>query len=95
VLSAASVPDCIDIGKLYKETGNFTYDPGFMSTASCRSAITYIDGDAGRADVRGYPDRAAGQEFQLPRSQLPADARRAAEQGSSSASSSTRSRITR
>jgi citrate synthase len=48
-------PDCVDIGKLYKETGNFTYDPGFMSTASCRSAITYIDGDAGILMYRGYP----------------------------------------
>jgi len=48
-------PPCIDIGKLYKETGNFTYDPGFMSTASCRSAITYIDGDAGILMYRGYP----------------------------------------
>ncbi|OGT60778.1 MAG: citrate (Si)-synthase [Gammaproteobacteria bacterium RIFCSPHIGHO2_12_FULL_63_22] len=48
-------PSCIDIGKLYKETGNFTYDPGFMSTASCRSAITYIDGDAGVLMYRGYP----------------------------------------
>ena len=48
-------PPCIDIGRLYKETGNFTYDPGFMSTASCRSAITYIDGDAGILMYRGYP----------------------------------------
>ena len=48
-------PECIDIGKLYKETGKFTYDPGFMSTASCRSAITYIDGDAGVLMYRGYP----------------------------------------
>ena len=48
-------PSCIDIGKLYKETGNFTYDPGFMSTASCRSAITYIDGDEGVLMYRGYP----------------------------------------
>ena len=48
-------PPCIDIGKLYKETGSFTYDPGFMSTASCRSAITYIDGDAGVLMYRGYP----------------------------------------
>jgi citrate synthase len=46
---------CIDIGKLYKETGKFTYDPGFMSTASCRSAVTYIDGDAGILMYRGYP----------------------------------------
>ena len=48
-------PSCIDIGKLYKETGHFTYDPGFMSTASCRSAITYIDGDQGVLMYRGYP----------------------------------------
>jgi citrate synthase len=55
LLSGSLGPDCIDIGKLYKETGNFTYDPGFMSTASCRSAITYIDGDAGVLMYRGYP----------------------------------------
>ncbi len=45
----------IDIGKLYKETGCFTFDPGFVSTASCRSAITYIDGDEGILLYRGYP----------------------------------------
>ena len=55
VLSGSAGADCIDIGKLYKETGSFTYDPGFMSTASCRSAITYIDGDAGILQYRGYP----------------------------------------
>ncbi len=55
VLSGTVGPSCIDIGKLYKETGSFTYDPGFMSTASCRSAITYIDGDAGVLLYRGYP----------------------------------------
>jgi len=55
LLSGSLGPACIDIGKLYKETGNFTYDPGFMSTASCRSAITYIDGDAGVLMYRGYP----------------------------------------
>ena len=38
-------PDVIDIRKLYGETGMFTYDPGFLSTASCQSTITYIDGD--------------------------------------------------
>ncbi len=48
-------PTAIDIGRLYKETGNFTYDPGFVSTASCRSAITYIDGEAGVLMYRGYP----------------------------------------
>ena len=55
VLAGTLGPACIDIGKLYKETGNFTYDPGYMSTASCRSAITYIDGDAGILMYRGYP----------------------------------------
>ncbi|QDH69165.1 citrate synthase [Marilutibacter alkalisoli] len=46
---------CIDIGRLPKETGCFTYDPGFTATASCKSAITYIDGDAGVLLYRGYP----------------------------------------
>ena len=45
----------LDIGKLYKDTGYFTFDPGFVSTASCRSAITYIDGDEGVLLYRGYP----------------------------------------
>ncbi|MDB5989714.1 MAG: gltA [Herbaspirillum sp.] len=48
-------PDVIDIRKLYNESGKFTYDPGFMSTASCNSAITYIDGDIGELLYRGYP----------------------------------------
>ncbi|MGZ5201001.1 MAG: citrate synthase [Telluria sp.] len=48
-------PDVLDIRKLYGQTGKFTYDPGFMSTASCQSAITYIDGDKGELLYRGYP----------------------------------------
>ncbi|HYP84781.1 citrate synthase [Variovorax sp.] len=48
-------PDVIDIRKLYAQTGMFTYDPGFMSTASCESAITFIDGDKGELLYRGYP----------------------------------------
>jgi citrate synthase len=48
-------PDVIDIRKLYGLTGMFTYDPGFMSTASCNSAITFIDGDKGELLYRGYP----------------------------------------
>jgi citrate synthase len=48
-------PDVIDIGALYKETGAFTYDPGFTSTASCESKITFIDGDEGILLHRGYP----------------------------------------
>jgi citrate synthase len=55
LVSGTIGPEAIDIGKLHKETGLFTYDPGFMSTASCRSAITYIDGDAGVLMYRGYP----------------------------------------
>ena len=46
---------CIDIARLPRETGCFTYDPGFGATASCKSAITYIDGDAGVLLYRGYP----------------------------------------
>jgi len=48
-------PDVIDIRKLYGETGKFTLDPGFMSTAACESKITYIDGDKGELLYRGYP----------------------------------------
>lgn len=48
-------PDVLDIRKLYATTGMFTYDPGFMSTAACNSAITYIDGDKGQLLYRGYP----------------------------------------
>ena len=48
-------PDVVDIGALYKHTGAFTYDPGFTSTASCESKITYIDGDEGVLLHRGYP----------------------------------------
>ncbi len=47
-------PDGIDIRSLYAESGLFTYDPGFTSTASCRSKITYIDGDEGELLYRGY-----------------------------------------
>ena len=48
-------PDVIDISTLYAETGHFTYDPGFTSTASCESQITFIDGDEGILLYRGYP----------------------------------------
>src|SRR5215210_5260181 len=55
VMHGSVGPDVIDIRKLYANTGAFTYDPGFTSTASCQSAITYIDGDAGILLHRGYP----------------------------------------
>ena len=48
-------PDVLDIRALYSKTGKFTYDPGFLSTAACNSAITYIDGDRGELLYRGYP----------------------------------------
>ena len=55
ILNGTIGPDVIDISSLYKETGMFTYDPGFTSTASCESEITYIDGDEGTLLYRGYP----------------------------------------
>ena len=55
VRSGSVGPDVIDIRKLYAQTGAFTFDPGFTSTASCDSAITYIDGDEGVLLHRGYP----------------------------------------
>ena len=55
VLSGSVGPDVVDIRKLYGQTGMFTYDPGFTSTASCESALTYIDGDEGVLLHRGYP----------------------------------------
>ncbi len=55
VLSGTVGPDVVDIRKLYAQTGAFTYDPGFTSTAACESKITYIDGDAGVLLYRGYP----------------------------------------
>ena len=48
-------PSVVDISKLYAQTGMFTYDPGFTSTASCESEITYIDGEEGVLLYRGYP----------------------------------------
>jgi citrate synthase len=48
-------PACVDISTLYRETGHFTFDPGFAATASCKSAITFIDGEKGILLYRGYP----------------------------------------
>ena len=48
-------PEVINISNLYSESGNFTYDPGFTSTASCKSKITFIDGEEGILLYRGYP----------------------------------------
>ena len=55
VMSGSVGPDVVDIRKLYAQTDAFTYDPGFTSTASCQSKLTYIDGDQGVLLHRGYP----------------------------------------
>jgi len=55
VLNGSTGPDVVDIRALYGKSGWFTYDPGFLSTASCSSSITYIDGDQGILLYRGYP----------------------------------------
>ncbi len=55
LLTGTIGPAAADISSLYKEAGIFTYDPGFMATASCHSAITYIDGEQGILLYRGYP----------------------------------------
>src|SRR5579864_3489480 len=54
-ISGATGPDVVDVRKLYGDADVFTFDPGFTSTASCESKITYIDGDAGILLHRGYP----------------------------------------
>src|SRR5258707_4688922 len=65
VIAGSIGPKVIDVRKLYAQTGYFTYDPGFMATAACRSSITYIDGDAGILMYRGYPiqELAAESDF--------------------------------
>ncbi|MXO72270.1 citrate synthase [Alteraurantiacibacter buctensis] len=55
VMAGTTGPDVVDIRKLYGQTGMFTYDPGFTSTASCESALTFIDGEEGVLLHRGYP----------------------------------------
>jgi citrate synthase len=65
VISGSIGPKVIDVRSLYQKTGYFTYDPGFMATAACRSSITYIDGDEGILMYRGYPieELAAKSDF--------------------------------
>ena len=65
VLDGSVGPKVIDVRSLYAKTGMFTYDPGFMATAACRSSITYIDGDQGILMYRGYPiqELAAKSDF--------------------------------
>jgi len=62
ILEGSVGPPVLDIRKLYKETGHFTFDPGYMSTASCESKITYIDGEKGILRYRGYPIEQLAQQ---------------------------------
>ncbi|MEZ5724797.1 MAG: citrate synthase [Paracoccaceae bacterium] len=62
VLTPTAGPDVLDIRKLYGQGDVFTYDPGFTSTASCDSAITFIDGDKGELWYRGYPIEQLAEE---------------------------------
>jgi len=66
VISGSTGPDVIDVRKLYAQTGCFTYDPGFTSTASCESDITYIDGDKGELLYRGYAINDLAQHTDFP-----------------------------
>ena len=62
ILDGTMGPDVIDVSKLYAKTGFFTYDPGFMATASCQSKITFIDGEKGVLLHRGYPIEALAEQ---------------------------------
>lgn len=55
VRQSALGPQAVDIGRFFRDTGYFTYDPGFLSTASCQSSLTYLDGGQGELLYRGYP----------------------------------------
>ncbi|HWN30137.1 MAG TPA: citrate/2-methylcitrate synthase, partial [Burkholderiales bacterium] len=62
ILSGSVGTDVIDIRSLHSKSGMFTYDPGYLSTASCTSQITYIDGEAGMLLYRGYPIEQLAQQ---------------------------------
>ena len=62
MMSPVMGPDVVDIRKLYDEADVFTFDPGFTSTAACKSSITYIDGDKGELLYRGYPIEQLAEE---------------------------------
>ena len=65
VIEGSTGPDVIDVRRLYADTGCFTYDPGFTSTGSCESNITFIDGEKGILRYRGYQiDEDSGRVFQ-------------------------------
>ena len=87
-------PDVVDINTFYQDTGCFTYDPGFTSTASCESKITFIDGDKGILLYRGYPIDQLAEHGTFHRDLLPAALRRAADAESSTRRSTTASSST-
>ena len=66
IMDATSGADIIDIRSIYRQLGYFTFDPGFVSTASCESKITYIDGDAGLLYYRGYPIEQLAEKSNYP-----------------------------
>jgi hypothetical protein len=79
VLEGTTGPSVIDVRKLYDETGMFTFDPSYTSTASCKSRITYIDGDNGILMHRGYRIEELAKQSDLPGSRLRAAERRPSE----------------
>ena len=92
MLAGSVGPEVIDIRSLYAHTGKFTYDPGFMSTASCNSAITYIDGDNGVLLYRGYPIEQLAENCDFLEVCLPAAQRRTCRPWRRSANGTTTSR---
>jgi citrate synthase len=62
IMRSTQGPDAVDIGQFFRQLDYFTYDPGFMSTASCQSAITYLDGSQGMLQYRGYPIEQLAQQ---------------------------------
>ena len=78
---AIRAPDLRQIKVSDDDFGLMSYDPAFLNTASCRSAITYIDGDRGILRYRGYPIEQLAEHGDVPRDRVPADPRRAADRG--------------
>ena len=94
IYSGSIGPEVIDIRSLYAKTGMFTFDPGFVSTAACKSDITYIDGDEGVLLYRGYPIEQLAHEVRFPRGGLSDPAGGTAQQPRRRPSSTASSRTT-
>jgi citrate synthase len=78
---AIGAPDLRQIRTGPDDFGLLAYDPAFMNTAACKSRITFIDGDRGVLEYRGYPDRATRRTVHVPRDRVPPPAWRAADAG--------------